>query len=256
MNQMAFQEDGNGGGAAAHVDHGGADLLLVLGQGGQAAGIGPELGAHHIQVAAFHRQLEVLQGAGFHRHGMHGHPDALAEHAGGIAHPPRLVHHIGGGGGLDHLMAVQLAAGAAVIQQGAQVGVGHQRPVQRHHRAAGDRDRLAAIDADQHILDAGIGHVLGGGDTVADAFLGQLQRGDGAGLEPGGFAQGAAQHLERPRLGLADDADDLGGADIQRRDKAGAIGGDFVVHAQPQGLVHVSLPLSTSFFSPFFSRKK
>ncbi len=33
MDQMAFQEDGDGGGAAAHVDHGGADLLFVLGQG-------------------------------------------------------------------------------------------------------------------------------------------------------------------------------------------------------------------------------
>ena len=30
MNQMAFQEDGDGGGAAAHVDHSGPDLGLIL----------------------------------------------------------------------------------------------------------------------------------------------------------------------------------------------------------------------------------
>ena len=207
-------------------------------------------------MAAFHRQLEILQRAGPDRHGMHGHADALAEHAGRILHPARLVHHIGGGRGLDDLMAFQLGAGAAIGQQRAQVIVGDQGAVQRHHGAAGDADRLAAIDADQHILDAGIGHVLGRGNAIADGFLGLFQAGDGAGLEAGGFAQGAAQHLQRAGFGLADDADDLGGADIQRRHKAGAVGGDFVVHAQANRLVHVSLPRSTSFFSPFFRRKK
>jgi len=57
----------------------GADLLFVLGQGGQARGIGAELGADDIEMAAFHRQLEVLQGAGLDRHRMHGDADTLAE---------------------------------------------------------------------------------------------------------------------------------------------------------------------------------
>ena len=80
-------------------------------------------------------------------------------------------------------MAFQLGAGSAFAQQGAQVFVFDQRAVQRHHRPAGDRDRLAAIDPDQHILDAGIGHVLGGGDTIADAFFRRVQAGDSARLE-------------------------------------------------------------------------
>ena len=48
---------------------------------------------------------------------MHGDADTLAEHAGGIAHPARFIHHIGGGSALDDLMAFQLALGAAIGEQ-------------------------------------------------------------------------------------------------------------------------------------------
>ena len=124
----------------------------------QARGISREQRAHHIEVAALDRQLEILQRAGFDRHRMHGDADALAEHAGGIAHAPRLVHHIGGRRALDDLMAVQAAAGTPVAQQHAQMVVRHQGAVQRHHRPAVDRDGLAAIDRNQHILEASRRH--------------------------------------------------------------------------------------------------
>ena len=94
------------------------------------------------------------------------------------------------------------------------------------------------------------------GSTIADGFFRLLQAGDRAGLEAAGFPQGRAQYLERTGFRLADDTDDLGRADVQRRHQTGAIGGDFVVHAQADRLVHVSLPLSTSFFSPPLSKKK
>ena len=241
-----------------HVDHGGADLLFVLAQGRQTRGISGEQRAHHIQVAAFHRQLEILQGAGLYRHGMGGDADAAAEHAGGIAHAARLVHHIGGGRGLNDLMALQPAAGAAIGQQRAQMRVRHQRAIQRHHRAAVDRDGLAAIDRDQHILDTGIGMVFRRRHAVADGFLRQVQAGDGAGADAGAFAQGAAQDLQTALFGPADHTGDLGGADIQRRHQAGAIGGDFIIDAQTDRLAHgqVSFPLWTSFFSPPRRTKK
>ena len=253
---MTFQEDGDGGDAAAHVDHRGADLFFVFRQGREAAGIGAEQRSHHIQVAAFHGQLQVLQRRRLDRHGMHGHADALAEHAGRVLHAARFIDHIGGGRGLDDLMPVQLAAGAAIIQQGTQMSVADQGAIQRHHGAAGHRYRLAAIDADQDILQPGIGHVLGRGHAIADGVFGLVQAGDGAGFQAAGLAQAGAQHFQRAGFGLADDTDDLGGADIQRRYQSGAIGWDFVVHAQFQRLVHVSFPRSTSFFSPFLRMKK
>ena len=112
MDQMAFQEDGDGGDSRRPCRSRWRRSAFRPRSGWQGPRHRRRTGCPTtLQMAALHRQLEILQRAGLDRHRMHGDADALAEHAGGIAHAARLVHHIGGRRALDDLMAFQRGSG-------------------------------------------------------------------------------------------------------------------------------------------------
>ena len=89
--------------------------------------------------------FRFCSGDGLHRDRVHRDADALAEHAGRIAHAARFIDDIGCRRALDDLVAFERAVRAAVGQQRVQMRVGHQCAIERHRGARVDADRLAAI---------------------------------------------------------------------------------------------------------------
>src|SRR5471030_1351541 len=208
-------------------------------------------------MATLHCVPQIVEWRRLHSHRMHGDTDSLTEHAGWITHAARLVDHIGRRRALDDCMSIELATGAPVGKQGPQMHVGNQRPVERHRRARGDTDRLAAVHGDQYILDTRVGMVLGGGHGITDRLLGQFHADYGAGSDALAFTQSGADHPEAARLSSPDQAYCLRRADIQDRDKAGPVGRSLRPRSQFNRLTHyAAFPLGSFFFSPLRSTKK
>src|SRR3546814_3266829 len=102
---VVLVEDGDGGGAAAHVDHRGAELQLVLHQGGEARGIGRDHEGGRLQVTALDAGGDVAHGARRGGDDVHVHAEVVAEHAARIADAAVAVDRIAGGDRVDHLPA-------------------------------------------------------------------------------------------------------------------------------------------------------
>src|SRR6476660_7887802 len=129
MDEMALDENRERGHAAAHIDHCRAELPLILSQYREAAGKRREQRADDVEMATFNRELEIVERRRLHRHRMHRDTDALAIHAGGIAHPARLVDDIGRWRALDDLVTLKLATRTPVGKKRAQMRVRHQRAI-------------------------------------------------------------------------------------------------------------------------------
>src|SRR5262245_3538575 len=82
---LAVEEDGNAGGAAAHVDQGDAKVLLVLDQAGEPGSVGRYHQRRHLEVAAIDAGGEIAHRAGGGGDNVHGDAEPFAVHAARVA---------------------------------------------------------------------------------------------------------------------------------------------------------------------------
>jgi hypothetical protein len=167
-------------------------------------------------------QLEIGERRRLHAHRVHRNANPLAEHAAGVAHAARFIHHIRRRRQLDDFITLHLALAAPFAEQGMQMRIRNQRTIERCGGARVDADRRAAGDRDEHVLNAGIGEVFRCRHGFADRFLCFDDACYRSRFDAAGFAQSCPQHPQIAGLGAADQADRLGRADIQDRDQAGA----------------------------------
>ena len=124
MNQLAVEEDCDGGGAAAHVDQGDAQLPLVLDQAGQGRGVGRHHLRRDVQVAPRDTGGEVAghaAGGGDH---VHVDAQAVAEHAARIVDAAVAVDAVADRDGVDGLAVLLVVGGlAGGLENAPEVGV-------------------------------------------------------------------------------------------------------------------------------------
>src|SRR5215468_2370614 len=113
VDDVAVEEDGDGGGAAAHVDDGDAEVHLVLYEGGEAGGVGRDDQRLDVEMAALDAGLQVAQRPGGGGDEVHVDAEPLAIHAARIADAAAAVDGVADGNRMDEaavLAAVQMAA--------------------------------------------------------------------------------------------------------------------------------------------------
>src|SRR6516225_7416541 len=126
-------KDRDAGGARPHVDNGGAEIGLVVGQHRQPRHIGACDQRLDRQMAALHRQHQVSHHEKVGRRDMHVDAEAPADHPARVANAARFVERVG-----DRQRMQERAAGARGVLA---AGREHARDVAVRHRGAGDVDR-------------------------------------------------------------------------------------------------------------------
>ena len=91
IDHVLFHKDRNRGRAAAHIDTGSAQLLLVFDQRRIARGIGRGGNPGKFQIAALNTAHQVLHRAGVHRQHMHIHRQRLTQLAAWIRKPRTII---------------------------------------------------------------------------------------------------------------------------------------------------------------------
>ena len=199
MHEAAAGKDRDGGGAGAHVDHGGAELGFVVGQRGQPRHIGARHHRLDVEVAALDREHEIARSRNVGGDDMHVDAEMARQHAARIADAAGVVEHV-----TDRQRMQYGASGAHGM---AAAGGEH----------AGD---VALADGRARDLD-------GGGDELARRAAGGDRDHDRIELHPGralgeigalphrGFRFGeidhrAALHAAGDRVAEADDVDRMG----------------------------------------------
>ena len=81
IDHAAVEEDRHGGGAAAHVDHGDAEIAFILDQAGKTGGIGRNHESLDAEMTALDHAGDVPHRAGGGGHQMHVGPEPVAAHA-------------------------------------------------------------------------------------------------------------------------------------------------------------------------------
>ena len=99
----------------------------------------------------------------------------------------------------------------------------HRAPADRPLHVEQPRFRLAAGQVDGDRAQPHVGHVLGLADAGADGLLGLLEIDDVAAAHAAALLPAEAEHPQRAvAFGAADQAGDLGGADIEHAERPGA----------------------------------
>ena len=109
------------GGAGAHVDHGGAEIGLVVGEHGQARHIGARHHRLDVEVAALDRQHQVARDRDVGGHDMHVDAELARQHAARIADAGGVVERVADRQRMQH--------GAAGARRMAAAGGEHARDV-------------------------------------------------------------------------------------------------------------------------------
>ena len=106
IDHVAFEEDGDGGGAATHVDHGDPQFHLVVHQAGQARGVGRHHEFLHVQVTALDAGGQVLDRTAARGDDMNVDAQAIAAHAAWVADAAAAVNGVTDRDRVDQLAAV------------------------------------------------------------------------------------------------------------------------------------------------------
>ena len=116
---------------------------------------------------------------------------------------------------------VRVDTGVVVAAQRlSKVGFGHVVPRQRDVDGNRLRRRTTPGQADQHLVDGLAGHLLGGVHGAADRPFGKLHIDDHAAAQPlADLVADADDARPAAVIDPADEANDLGGADIQHGDQ-------------------------------------
>jgi hypothetical protein len=94
MNEAAGREHRHGGRAGPHVDHGGAEIGLVVGQRGEPGHI---RAGHHrldVEMAALDREHQVARGRSVGGHDVHVDAELARQHAARVADAAGVVEHV------------------------------------------------------------------------------------------------------------------------------------------------------------------
>ena len=119
--------------------------------------------------------------------------------------------------------ALGRGAAPALVHHAADVVLFHRASADRPLHVEQPRFRLAAGEVDGDGAQPRIGHVLGLADAGADRRLGLLQIDDAAAAHAAALLPAEAQHAQRAvAFRAADQAGDLGGADVQHAERTGA----------------------------------
>jgi len=147
-----------------------------------------------------------------------------AEQAAGIDDAVGLVHREAQWQGVDGLASLNCRAVAAFADDAADVGLLHRASADRplHVEQAGFG--LAAGQVDGDGMQASVRHVLRLADAGAHGFFRFLEIDDAAAAHTASAMPAEAEDAQRAvRLRAADQADDLGGADIEHTERTGAM---------------------------------
>ena len=126
--------------------------------------------------------------------------------------------------GVDHFAPLRPGPGAALGHDAADVMLFDGAAVDRPLHVEQPRFRLAAGQVHRHRTQPGVGHVLGLADAGADRSLGFFQIDNAADTDPSAAMPTEAKHAQGAvAFGAADQAGDLGRADIQHAERAGAM---------------------------------
>ena len=139
MHELAFGEDPDGGGAAAHVDERGAEFRLVVDQRRKTARIGGRHDALDRQMGTVDAQFEIAQRRHVRRHHMHRHAQGVADHAARIADPALAVEHVADRDRVEEVPFVRKRLLGTGGQHLADVGVLHLMAAEIDRRPSASR---------------------------------------------------------------------------------------------------------------------
>ena len=208
-------------GAAADVDQAHAQLLLIVGEHGEAR---CELLEHHVvdfEAAALNALLDVLRGAVGAGDDVHLRLEPHAGHADGIADAFLAVDQEFLRQHVQDLLVRGNRDGLGRVDHVLDVAVAHFLVADRDHAVRVQAAHVAAGDAGIHRMDLAARHQLGFFDRALDRLHGRLDIDHHAFLQAARRVRAQAQHFDRAvGRDLAHQRDDLGRADIQPHDQS------------------------------------
>ena len=214
------------GRAAAHVDADAAQVHLVVFQRGQRRGEGRGDHAFELQVGALDAVAQGVEGALGHGDDQQLEAQRAAEHGARVAHAALAVHRPGDRQQVDGAAAGQRDLGQGHVRwRASRSCVGDRPRAERDPAATRWTGQLAAGGGDGDALDDRAPATVSARSTAwAMASDGLVDVDDGAAahaarldVADAGGGQGAVALAHA--VGLHDEAGDLGGAEVDRRDQ-------------------------------------
>ncbi len=252
VNHMLPQKDRDSGRATAHVDAGAAQFLLVLDQGGDSRSIGRGSDPGELEVTALDTVQQGLHRGSVNREKVKVGGKTLTNLATRVSHTGPVikveVHRLS----VEHLAISSIVRHVASAKHATDVNVCNSTAMHFCGTGHAIRPRTCSGKAGNDVIDALLGHFLGGLDGSADCTFGFLHLLNFTEPHPTGSSCRRADHPERGlsrhrsyafRHGKAvgsikaqHEAGDLGCADVKDRD-------DSTVHRGLAQLPHRSLTL-------------
>ena len=235
MNETAAGEYGTGGRAGAHVDDGGAEFGLIVGENAERGHIGSRDHRLDAQMAALDGQHQVARRPGVGGHDMHVHAKPVGQHAARLADAAHAVERIADRHRMQHHAVAADAMAASRIE--------HPRDVAIDDGAAGDIHRglvklagqPAAGNGDHDRFKFDAGGAFGALDGHAHRLFGLREVDHRAALHAARLGMADTEYLHAmgamaqdvlrgPRLQACDQAHDLVGADVEHANGGRAVG--------------------------------
>ncbi len=224
--ELSFVENRNARRPRTHFQIARSEHRFIVDENRARSGIRRNDIIGDVEVAAPHRQPQVVERPRFDRHRVYIYRQCLAEHAERLSHPVRIVYVILHRCGVQH----DAPSGIEFLKRR------RYRPLRIHRSdvvchdpgfpGVGLATRPAARHADDHFADRSSRHALRGIDREPDGPIRVLDVHDDPGFHPPGslvpetaYLQFAGPFCRVPRLhGFRDQAADLSRADVERGD--------------------------------------
>lgn len=235
MADRALHVDRKVGGAGADIHQHHAQFALVGGQDRHAGGQRRQHQIVHLQAALLHALGDVGRCRLRAHHQMRVHLQAHAGHADRIADAfLRIVQHVLARDRMQDALVGRNGHGFGRIQHALQIAPGHFAVADRHDAGRVLALHVVAGNGCVHRADFATGHQLGLFHRALDRLHGGFDVHHHAALETARFMRTDADHFDRiaGRV-LADQRDDLGGANVQSNDEGFVA---FAVHVLKPGI--------------------
>src|SRR5579862_4774507 len=196
VNEAAAGEYRERRGAGAHIDDGGAEIGLVVGENRKAGDVGTGDHRLDVEMAALDREHQIARGGDIGRRNVHVNAEFSAEAGARIADAVGPVDRIAHGQRMQH--------GAAVALRMAAAGGEHARDIAFGNAGADDLDvggehfagEASRRNRQHDRLDLDLCHAFGGIDRLADHLFGLRQIDDTAGLHAARAGVAEADHFD------------------------------------------------------------
>ncbi len=222
MQHLAFEKHRHGGGAAAHVDHRGAKLAFIAHQSGQPRGVRGGHQSGDIQLAAGQTSRQCAQGRAAAIHNMQLRRQRVAEQPPRVGNTRRFVSGEAERQRMDREPSLRRGTGTRLTHHAADIVRVHRTAIDGPLHVEQARFRLATGEIYIDGFKPQIRHVLRLADSSTNRALSLVEIDNAAGFDAPAFLPAEAQSAQ-PAVGFraADEAGDLGGADIQHTERAG-----------------------------------